>query len=782
MMTSSSHGPSRVRTALAFLLCLLTVSLSGCGGQAGNETSRESADETVEAASTDARTDRQTAFRVRGDFSAGLNEASGWVGEVNESTTVQADQPFRLRFEVDAAGKARKDRQYRLQVRRNGGDWIPLPAENFPQPAKLYEFPLGSEFGRRAGDAWRVEAGDLGAMNWRADGEGGRLEVATGELALLAIARADVHWRPVEFAAEIRFDEERAGPAGLVFDYRDGANYSRVDVMPTDSVRLVRVDNGTEAVVADHSAVVEPGRWLELEIALGDGELRVEFDDAALAFAEPLPARGVSPGAGIYLPAGSAAAYRSILAEGEPHSPRSSIVASPVFDHGQPTEDLLPVSDRPFNGGAGVSFSDRTPVWAAEDGQGEWAFPIVIRRFSDGAALNESGDRFDYRLVDLESDALASESVASVSLAVPDRHLGGTFAETPMRLGPWQADNGDLYFPMEPSETWNRLMMVKSADGGRSWREVDGANRPDTGDLEGFASILAGDRIHMLHQTSDDVWYHAFNTADHAQAPDRWLIRDERLASPGQPPTQVADLAVRSDGSVVAVYGGPDDIRVRTRSSDGEWGEPEVIDAPGDAAVSGPSLVPGRRDVVYLAYTVSDGTGWFRRLDSDGTLSDPVRFASDLASGEEDVGSILPLLYLAESDSVSIIYRTANGRLFERRVGADGAWSDPVAVSNRRVVQNAVDSDQAGADAVVDSEAVHALFIEQGTGRLFHASRLEDSWSEAELLVDGGDVQWVRGAVLQLPGVGRVYGFVYDAGSDGGSGMNRFSHVVLRNP
>jgi hypothetical protein len=73
----------------------------------------------------------------------------------------------------------------------------------------------------------------------------------------------------------------------------------------------------------------------------------------------------------------------------------------------------------------------------------------------------------------------------------------------------------------------------------------------------------------MLHQTSDAVFYHVFGTSVTA-APDTWAIRDERVAAPAKPPTQVADLAVRSDGSVIAVYGDSAGLRyrIRTRAKD----------------------------------------------------------------------------------------------------------------------------------------------------------------------------------------------------------------------
>src|SRR5690606_8703429 len=124
---------------------------------------------------------------------------------------------------------------------------------------------------------------------------------------------------------------------------------------------------------------------------------------------------------------------------------------------GAQTEDILRVSEQPFTGGAGISFVDSTPVWSAEAGHSEWEFPVVIRRFSDQALLNEAGDRFDYRLVDANGTPLAANATASVKLDVADGHLGGTFVETPMRVGPWQASNGDLYFLMEPAETFNSL-------------------------------------------------------------------------------------------------------------------------------------------------------------------------------------------------------------------------------------------------------------------------------------------------------------------------------------
>lgn len=103
--------------------------------------------------------------------------------------------------------------------------------------------------------------------------------------------------------------------------------------------------------------------------------------------------------------------------------------------------------------------------------------------------------------------------------------------------------------------------------------------RADLNADEGFGSVLIDDQIHIVHQTSYDVWYHVFRTSDHSEKPDTWAIQDERIASTEEPPTQVADIAVRSDGSVVVVFGGPHKIHLSVRSPAGQWSEGIVIDA-----------------------------------------------------------------------------------------------------------------------------------------------------------------------------------------------------------
>jgi hypothetical protein len=202
-MTIDKHSFRRAPAGvLAPLLALLAaLSSSGCSDRDPAEENRVAADErSAETTAETAGADRQTAFRVRSDFHVELNDDTGWAGEIDEAVSVKADRPFRLRFEVTADGDDPDPRQYRLEMRRNGGDWQPLPAENFPQPEKLHEFPLESH-DDDAGRIWHVEAGDATSMRWSDDEDGGYLEVKVDDQSLLALGNYPVHWLPVEFAA-----------------------------------------------------------------------------------------------------------------------------------------------------------------------------------------------------------------------------------------------------------------------------------------------------------------------------------------------------------------------------------------------------------------------------------------------------------------------------------------------------------------------------------------------------------------------------------------------------
>jgi len=489
-------------------------------------------------------------------------------------------------------------------------------------------------------------------------------------------------------------------------------------------------------------------------------------------------------------------AWTELAAEDFPYPERAtppvSIVSASGYTARAATTSLLESSRGPFVSGAGIALDTLTPPWPPA-GAGslpgttgpihtEFEWPLVVRRFADGAVVNDHGDRFEFRMTDPTGRPIAAGTYPTVTIVVPEGLLAGTFVETPERIGPWQSSDGTLYFVMEPSESDNVLMVVRSTDGGATWSEVDGANRPVTGDLEGFATAFDRGRIHMLHQTSDAVFYHAFGTSDDPGGVSRWIVRDEVVAAPDKPPTQVAALQARSDGTLVGIYGGPRSIHYKIRSTGGRWGSETVLDEASPIRLSGPQSALGSDDVVHLAYTGRAGmagTIWYRRIMPDGSLTPAILMSTGAGVTDEDAGAVAPLVYLATTNTVVVLYRI-DGELLERRLAGGGPPTPAALVSERDVVQSAVDSDQVGADAIADGETVHVLFIDEDSGAIYHTmSEHAGSWSEPQLVQGGIRAQWVRGNRLTRPDGTPVYGFVYDAGSYGGSGMNRYGEIVL---
>lgn len=442
-----------------------------------------------------------------------------------------------------------------------------------------------------------------------------------------------------------------------------------------------------------------------------------------------------------------------------------------------PTNDLLKGSNKTFQAGTGISLAELTPAWSSANSNGEFEWPVVIRRFADGAVTNNNDDTFEFRMVDAEGAEPGIDNNPVLQFSIPLGHVGGTFIENPGRIGPWQASNGDLYFMMEPAETENLFMMIKSTDNGRTWREIDGENRPSTNDLESVDSRLVGNTIHIIHQVTRSARYHTFRTSDHPTHPDTWAIRDE-VAGSVDAIAQTASMVVRSDGSIVAFYLGQEKIHYSIRSSEGTWSQVRTLDSKLPPNQAGPQAVLGKNDIIHLAYYGIDGTIWYRRFLPNETLTPRQLLATGAGNSRAEYGAVLPLLYNPNKDEVVIIFRLSTGNLWERRIVNNNPPTDAVMVTDLKVVTDAVDSQQAGADAILVGETVNVLFIEESS-RSILSIHDDGGWQHAKPQVVNILGSWVRGNFYTRKDGVRIYGYIYDAGSDGGAGMNRFGELVL---
>ncbi|MBM3853519.1 MAG: hypothetical protein FJ399_10230 [Verrucomicrobia bacterium] len=713
-------------------------------------------------------------FRVRSDFTAGLNANRGWAGALNENPSVNADQPFRLRFEVEGASAATSGRRFQLQYRRNQEPWANVEAHDFPHPKRDLTLRFVSAASGAAPEGWRAAQGNADGMRIAAAGQVKVLRAETGRQPLVGLYAPP--WEPTELAVAFRLPSGNRTGVGFVFSHIDSGNHGSVFLDPAaGTIRVSRRVHGTESVITERKAAIAVGEWLQIEVQTENGKVRVNFQNGTVDFTADYRVAAPSDSVGFQVPAASAVEFRQFGIAGVPQTPRVSIVACPAYANGAATTDLLQGSTAGFRAGAGVQLAERTPPWSGGGVHGEFEWALVVRRFADGAVINEEGDTFEFRMTDAGAPVASRHPV--LRLAIPAGHVGGTFIENPGRIGPWQAANGDLYFMMEPAETHNVFMMIKSTDGGRSWREVDGANRPRTGDLESVDARQVGHTIHILHQVTRSARYHSFRTSDHPTQPDTWAVRDE-IAGQVRAIAQMATMVARSDGSLVAFYLGQAKVHSSVRSPSGMWGQVQTLDPDMGPNQGGPQAVVGANDVIHLAYYGTDGTIWYRRFMRDGSLTPRQQLATGAGTSRAEYGAVLPLVYIPKSNTVVIIYRLDNGSLWERRVVDHGPPTPAVRMTDRLVVTDAVDSQQAGADAVLDGETVHVLFIEKSSRSIFSTND-RGGWQPAKLLVGGIKGSWVRGNVYRGKDGATVYGYVYDAGSDGGAGLNRYAELGL---
>jgi len=724
----------------------------------------------------------QTAFRVRSDINADLNSDQGWAGILNENVTIFTDDPFRIRFEIVASDKLNDEQRFILQYRRNGDEWTNIETEKFPKPDKVFILNFERAEEDELPEGWQVISGSASGIKIVTDGSDKFLRVHLNDEPLMCIGIYETNWEPANFTAELCLPDNNQSGAGIIFGYVDPKNYCRILMDTAGFLQFSRFVDGMETAVTREKVTVDADQWLEIEVQIEDGEVEIEFAKGLAEISVHLDDIVPLSQVGFYVPANSNAEFRKFQLEGETSSPRVSIVSTKAYENGAETIDLLAGSKTEFIPGAGINFANKTIPWSGGMAQSEWEWPLVIRRFADGAVTNDEGDIFEFRMVDSDNQPFKNSINPVLSLSVPPGHIGGTFIETPGRIGPFQASNGDLYFIMEPAETDNMLMVIKSIDNGVSWQEADGDNRPDEDDLEGFAAELSGHTIHMIHQQTNETWHHSFRTSDHPTHPDTWDIRDHLIATQDDPPTQVATLAIRSDGSMVAVYGGPRKLHYKIRSADGVWEDNEITVDPGnDVILSDPQIVLGLNDEIHFAYYGNNGTAWYRKILPDGSLTESQLLSTELQPDPDaNDGSILPLVFIPETNTLAVIYQHRSGYLWECRITDNGPPSPPVKVSDRKVVYSAVDSHQAGADAIAYGTTIHVLFIEDETGSIYHTyTDKNDDWQPSVLLVDGINGSWIRGSLYTRKDGVTVYGFAYDAGSAGGGGMNKYTELPL---
>ena len=213
-----------------------------------------------------------------------------------------------------------------------------------------------------------------------------------------------------------------------------------------------------------------------------------------------------------------------------------------------------------------------------------------------------------------------------------------------------------------------------------------------------------------------------------------------------------------------------------------EWSKAKTVNQKHPAGFTNPSIISLPDGTVDIFYKSLDGTGWHRQLLPGNSLSPPKQFASNLGTSESENIAILPAAYIPEREESVIVYRQSDGFLYMILKYPNNKWFEPTRISDKQVVINAVDSEQTGADMVVHKGRVIVSFITDANRDIYFSEMNGfDQSSKANLVVSGIDGSWIRGNILYHQQSSPVYGIIYDAGSKGGSGYNKYISLDLDN-
>lgn len=476
--------------------------------------------------------------------------------------------------------------------------------------------------------------------------------------------------------------------------------------------------------------------------------------------------------------------------------PAAQAVVSSQFADGDATSTELLTSTTTYVNGEGLE--DNTSAsytLTSEETELEWC--LMIMGFHDGPTQNVASNTLDFRVVEADGTAFTG-TYANPTITVSETagYIGGTFAETPNRTI-WADGNKNIYALVETAESDPKLLMVKSTDGGDTFREMDGANRPTNEDMESIDGVLINDRIYIAHQESgDDVYHHVFRVSTHSPNPDTWETTDEAVTTGITMNTNPQSVAIgrRSDGDLVILYikdNGSVDHGYYKIDSGAGWGSEQTLDAEGSHYVKGITSVMGASDKLHIFYRLVEGgvSGevYHRSLDSSDTLSD--REAVDTEAGASEGTRFVmaaPPVYWDDggSEKIMILYRDEDDQLlYSAVITNDGSPEARKQVSAATVADDLGFSDQTIAAVAIDGTNVYALWSDLSTLDLFRDVASNDGgWGTDAEELDDKTVHWVRSTAFTHSvgnGGSRVLGYIYDNGSAGGTGRIFYGESVI---
>ncbi|HET8785760.1 MAG TPA: hypothetical protein VFM38_09010, partial [Candidatus Limnocylindrales bacterium] len=376
--------------------------------------------------------------------------------------------------------------------------------------------------------------------------------------------------------------------------------------------------------------------------------------------------------------------------------------------------------------------------------------------------------------------------------------VGGVFPESSSDIGPIADSNGNLYTVTELEARDPRPCLRKSTDGGRTWTEVDAANRPSYDDLESVSLIkdrLNPYRVHMLMQRSgtNRVSYNSFHMSDAPSAPDTWQTRNEVVTIPGAnqndpatdstPKDEWVSLVQRSNGDLIAFYAtsktepgpaGKERIGYKVRSG-GLWGPEQILPgaSPADSYTQAVAVL-GDDDLVHVFFK-NDATEriLYRTLDANGAWGTTKELTlHGTNSSDHIIATPVAHLHVVRPSDGRVVerfvvgWKNSSDRTLHGAVVDDGVVVQPdTAISDVPVLSNP-DSTQsvqtvAGFAADDDADRVYAVYSDDATHDLYYdVLPAAGTWGQDVKALSGYEVMEIQPVVVT--GAAKVLGVLLD--------------------
>lgn len=470
-------------------------------------------------------------------------------------------------------------------------------------------------------------------------------------------------------------------------------------------------------------------------------------------------------------------------------APATQAVISSQFADGDATSTELLSSTTTYVNGEGLEDNNSGSYsLTSEEAEFEWCLQIMS--LHDGPAQNVASDTLDFRVVESDGTVFTGTYTnPTITVSETAGYIGGAFIETPDYVGPVIDTNGNIYFLIEHAETENAATIIKSTDGGDTWRPIDHANRPTNGDMEGMSLFQDGDTLHIGHVRSQ-VFYHSFRMSDHGTNPDTWDITDESVDSTITSfTTQYSSIHKRSDGTIVLFYvDGGSPMRCYYKIRNGSWGSRNTVDSEASTDFISPSSVLGASNKIHLIYKdETNGIIYHRSLSSGDSLSGRETIATGVSTSiSGDNAPFCPPVYYDSSgnEKILIAYKKSWADAgFYRIITNDGAPSSELGLADNDIQWSQGGSHQMTACLAVDGTNVHLLYCHDTENDMYRTSNDDDAgWVTDVEEIDGVDVDWVRSAVITHSagnGGAKVLAYIWDNGSDGGTGKAWYGEYAL---